>query len=52
MNDIIDTLLKFIAHEGSTIMECGGDLKIRQQDFRDGRIGIWVQFKNSIFVLQ
>lgn len=32
MNDIIDTLLKFIAHEGSTIMENGEDLKKRQQD--------------------
>jgi len=40
MNDIIDTLLKFKAREGSTIMEYGEDLRIRQQDFRNGGIGI------------
>lgn len=40
MNDIIDTLLKFKAREGSTIMEYGEDLRIRQQDIRNGGIGI------------
>lgn len=39
-------------HHLNTKWYLSGDIKIRQQDLGDGRIGIGFHFKNSMFVLR